>query len=185
MNRPEDPRFSPERTGRLTPPGSIDIKELDKAAVLAALYNGSKPQGAGFITYNPIPMDIEEARSLLKRSQDFDYLKGRVMKVDLSGDELDPRLYDRDNGENAARSLIDILRETGDPNNPDIRSRHISKTRKSEQRTREIIHEDLSEFRNEGGITVLHLGIDDLASSISPKLKEAREFLSREDSEKS
>lgn len=36
----------------------------------------------------------------------FDYLQGRVMKVDLAGDELDPRLYDRDNGEGAARRAI-------------------------------------------------------------------------------
>jgi hypothetical protein len=34
------------------------------------------------------------------------------MKVDLSGDDLDPRLYDRDNGEGAAVNAIKNLKET-------------------------------------------------------------------------
>ena len=40
----------------------------------------------------------------------FDYVKGRVMKVDLSGDEFSPRLYDRDNGQGAAEGVINALR---------------------------------------------------------------------------
>jgi hypothetical protein len=35
---------------------SIDLKGLNKAAVLAALYNASKPQGMGFLQYDPTPM---------------------------------------------------------------------------------------------------------------------------------
>jgi hypothetical protein len=31
----------------------IDISKLDKAAVLAALYNNSKPQGLGFLQATP------------------------------------------------------------------------------------------------------------------------------------
>lgn len=40
----------------------------------------------------------------------FDYLNGKVMKVDLGQDEFDPRLYDRDNGEGAAQRAIDNLK---------------------------------------------------------------------------
>ena len=36
----------------------------------------------------------------------FDYLYGRVMKVDLSKDTFDPFLYDRDNGQGAAERAI-------------------------------------------------------------------------------
>jgi len=54
-------------------------------------------------------MTTEEAASLLESHTYFDYLKGRVMKVDLSGDELDPWLYDRDNGHGAAKRVIDSL----------------------------------------------------------------------------
>ena len=84
----------------------IDISKKDKAAVLAALYNSSRPLGLGFLHFNPAPMTLEEARELLKFSSYFDYVKGRVMKVDLSGDTLDTWLYDRDNGEGAAARAI-------------------------------------------------------------------------------
>ncbi len=84
----------------------IDISRKDKAQVLAALYNASHPLGLGFLHYDPTPMTAEEARELLKQTTYFDYLKGRVMKVDLSGDELETWLYDRDNGDGAAASAL-------------------------------------------------------------------------------
>ncbi len=85
----------------------IDLKGRNKAEVLAKLYNSSKPQGFGFLNSDAAGMSAEEAQSLLDGGQTyFDYLKGRVMKVDLSSDELDPRLYDRDNGDGAAAAAI-------------------------------------------------------------------------------
>lgn len=87
----------------------ISLKGLDKAEVLAALYNASRPQGLGFIQYNPELMTADEARELLSQRTYFDYLKGRVMKVDLSGDELDPWGYDRDNGRGAAQEAISAI----------------------------------------------------------------------------
>ena len=87
----------------------ISLKGLNKGAVLAALYNNSRPLGLGFLHFDPKPMTTEEAASLLEETTYFDYLKGRVMKVDLSEDELDPRLYDRDNGQGAAQSVINSL----------------------------------------------------------------------------
>jgi hypothetical protein len=92
--------------------GIIDISGLDKAEVLAALYNAASPQGLGHLHFNPVPMTTEEARSLLAERVKpyFDYLHGRVMKVDLSSNELKPWLYDRDNGPGAAQRVIDALR---------------------------------------------------------------------------
>ena len=84
----------------------MNISEFDKATVLAALYNRAKPQGMGFLHYDPKPMSIEEARELLTQQTYFDYCKGRVMKVNLSGTELDTRLYNRDNGHEAAECAI-------------------------------------------------------------------------------
>ena len=46
----------------------VSIKNLDKAAVLAALYNASKPLGLGFLQFMAEPMDIEEAQPK-RRSQ--------------------------------------------------------------------------------------------------------------------
>jgi hypothetical protein len=86
----------------------ISIKGLDKAAVLAALYNASRVQGIGFLAARPGDMTIDQARVELVSSSSihgfmyFDYLHGRVMKVDLSKDEFDEGLYDRDLGKGAA-----------------------------------------------------------------------------------
>lgn len=87
----------------------ISLEGLDKAEVLAALYNASHPQGMGFMAYEAEPMGREEAAALLDDCTYFDYLKGRVMKVDLSTDELDPYLYDRDNSNGAAALAIASL----------------------------------------------------------------------------
>lgn len=84
----------------------IDISKMDKAEVLVALYNRARTQGMGILSYTPDPMKITEARNLLAQGTYFDYVGGRVMKVDLSKDEFDPRLYDRDNGEGAAEKAL-------------------------------------------------------------------------------
>ncbi|MDP3900712.1 MAG: hypothetical protein Q8Q23_06595 [bacterium] len=98
----------------------IALAGLNKADVLAALYNASKPQGMGFMHYDPKTMTREEAESLLKQITYFDYLKGRVMKVNLEGDELDTCGYDRDNGQGAAEQAIAELRSTGGANSLSI-----------------------------------------------------------------
>lgn len=87
----------------------IDISKADKAAVLAALYNNSRPLGMGMIHFTPEEMTREEAAKLLESQTYFDYIKGRVMKVDLRGDELRPALYDRDNGQNAAALALESV----------------------------------------------------------------------------
>jgi hypothetical protein len=91
----------------------ISILGLDKAEVLQALFNASKQQGMGFMDKTgAVPMSLDEARQELKSNTygRFDYLRGRVMKIDLSGDSFNPRLYDRDNGQGAAaRALKPLL----------------------------------------------------------------------------
>lgn len=94
----------------------IDIKGLDKAEVLLALYNHSKPLGMGWLQELSMgkAYTIEDARKDLENSSPdyyFDYLYGRVMKVDLSKDTFDGWLYDRDNGEGKAQKVIDELRK--------------------------------------------------------------------------
>lgn len=87
----------------------ITIPQGKKAAILAALYNYSKPQGMGFMNYEAGDMSEKEAEKFLTGQTYFDYLKGRVMKVDLEKDEFSPRLYDRDNGEGAALRAVQHL----------------------------------------------------------------------------
>ena len=87
----------------------IDISKLNKGEVLAALYNSSKPQGLGFLHYTPTGMTKEQAEKLLETQTYFDYLMGRVMKVDLSKDSFNPVGYDRDNGKGAAEGALHHL----------------------------------------------------------------------------
>lgn len=90
----------------------INIEGLKKSEVLAALYNASKPLGLGILQWQPGNMSAGEAEKLLEKCTYFDYLYGRVMKVDLTSDvEFDEWLYDRDNGPGAAQRAIDMLRK--------------------------------------------------------------------------
>jgi hypothetical protein len=98
---------------------AIDITGLDKAAVLAALYNASQPLGMGFL--NPLAREaltIEGAREILADCEKdgdyyFDYLQGRVMKIDLKDDnEVLVRMYDHDNGTGAAARAVEALRSS-------------------------------------------------------------------------
>jgi len=85
----------------------MDIAGLSKATVLATLYNNAKPLGMGYLHFDPQPMTDAEAQALLDEGQTyFDYVKGRVMKVDLSKDELRTGLYNRDNGPDAAETAL-------------------------------------------------------------------------------
>ncbi len=90
----------------------MDITGLDKAEVLAALYNGSRQQGMGFMhSGGAEPMTTEQAREELKQTDHFDYLHGRVMKICLDSDELRTALYNRDNGQGEAERIIEALKQ--------------------------------------------------------------------------
>lgn len=102
----------------------INISGIDKAELFAALYNHAKPLGMGFLHYDPTPLTKEAAQSLMEAGDDssrmfpgmgrrslyFDYVKGRPLKIDLSGDEMDTYLYNRDQGDGAAERIVSELR---------------------------------------------------------------------------
>ena len=87
----------------------INLDKYNKADVLAALYNNSQPLGLGHLHYNPAKMTRAQAEELLDDQTYFDYLLGRVMKIDLSGSTLNPVFYDRDNGQGAAQAAINSI----------------------------------------------------------------------------
>lgn len=143
----------------------INIRGLDKAKVLCALYSDSSVRGMGFLQareelsldacreivdpwFNVLDKDSlmdrlvaliarvsEPANGLLERAQKaetndevldlivecseifskpvlrFDYLFGRVMKVNLSGDWFDEQFYDRDNGHGVAARAVERVRK--------------------------------------------------------------------------
>jgi hypothetical protein len=91
----------------------ISIAGLDKAQVLKALYdraNPGTPESMGWLHYQWRDMTIEEARGLVEQGLKFEYLAGRSLKVNLTGDEFDPFWYDRAYGEGAAQAIIQALR---------------------------------------------------------------------------
>ncbi len=89
---------------------TIDISNLNKADVLAALYAGARPLGMGFLQNHTAVMTVDDAQKLLDNGQQhFDYVNGRVMKINLSGDELRTSSYNRDNGDGAAEAIIKSL----------------------------------------------------------------------------
>lgn len=147
----------------------VNIEGLTREQVLQGLYNGSQPQGLGFIHYTPEGMTIEQARELLTRGCHFDYLQGRVMKVSLreGATEFNEYGYDRDNGAGAAQRVVDAIR-AGDAQV--IAEQH---QRNTERSARETLHRAETEVTYMEGNT-LHLGLADhennLRKNISEKL---------------
>jgi hypothetical protein len=97
-------------------PYEIDITNLDRAEMIAALYNATE----GMFGKPATPMTKEEAQAeidaILSGEQGrrlyFDYLRGRCMKIHFGKDILDTRFYDRDNGQGAAAAALAQLLES-------------------------------------------------------------------------
>lgn len=109
----------------------INIKGLDKAELLVELYNHSHQQGLGML--QPAKnLTVEDAKKLLEQTTSFDYLYGKVMKINLSNDEqFEERLYDRDNGQGAAQKVVDEMRkkleqetQVGEDKTDDFNTKH-------------------------------------------------------------
>ena len=98
----------------------IQIGNLSKASILASLYNASSPIGVGFVgaINGPVTTDDVSARDYINQrggNLKFDYVYGRPIKVDLTGDSFDPRLYDRRNGGvGVARRIVEKLRKSNE-----------------------------------------------------------------------
>lgn len=145
----------------------VSIAGLSKAAVLAGLYNASRPQGMGFAQYDPEPMTTEKAQEIIDAGHTyFDYLAGRVMKVDLSGDSFDPWGYDRDNGEGKAATVVRAITD-GDVNGPLIQTTH----RQGKVAAAEEVFEhalDRTVTRDESGLPTMRLGLGEVADELLP-----------------
>lgn len=151
---------------------AISLEGLDKAEVFAALYNGARAQGLGFLQYKAEAMTAEQARNRFGSGFGyFDYVDGRVMKVDLSGNELDPWLYDRDNGHGAAERIINALRVTGDTNPEEAEMSHREGTRNAAILMKEHVRDE-SFLKDDDGTPTFVLGTSDFADELEPKLDE-------------
>ncbi len=99
---------------------SIDIRGVDKAALLVALFNASKVdadtpeavlEGSG-----DAPMELKEACEMIDRAQAggnvrlaFDYHRGRPLKVVIGGSSLRTTEYNAQLGIGAAEAVVAAL----------------------------------------------------------------------------
>lgn len=60
----------------------MNISKLNKADVLRVLYNRAQTQGVGIFQYQKGDMTQEQAEELLSKQTRFDYVQGRVMKIE-------------------------------------------------------------------------------------------------------
>lgn len=92
----------------------INIRNLSKSQVLKTLVDhasgiGVNPIAAGLAIKLP-SMTMEAAQAEINNNGlTFDYVMGKPIKVDISGDEFNPWLYDRDNGQGMAQKAISAL----------------------------------------------------------------------------
>ena len=86
----------------------VDITGLNKAVVLKALHDNSKAQGMSFMHLREL--SLSDCQSIIDGgTRYFDYLAGKVIKVDLTEDSFNPSLYDRDNGDGAAQRAVNSI----------------------------------------------------------------------------
>lgn len=154
----------------------MNIAGMNKAEVLAALYNAAKPQVMGFMHYKKEPMMKEEAQALLDEGQkSFDYLQGRVMKIDFEeGDELYTGLYNRDNGPEAAEKAIASLQVTGEVNPIETQQHHKEKTLEAAATAKAHLIDE-SELRP----GVIRLGLTDVADKLGPQIEKVVDDLDK------
>lgn len=141
----------------------INIKGLDKAELLVELYNHSHQQGLGML-HPLVNLTVEDAKKLLEEQTYFDYLYGKVMKVDLSNDEeFDEWLYDRDNGQGMAQSVVDGMRK------------------KLEKTTTEVVAQGVNEYVSGLAYSIIKPPIDNIDKNKSERINTLNEIAKTED----
>jgi len=154
----------------------VSIKGMNKADVLAGLFNAARAQGMGFMNYNGKPMTREGAQKILDSGQTyFDYVEGRVMKVDLSkDDEFDEWGFDRDNGGGSAQRVITAIRGSGNTNPNAVQEIHRTGILAAAEATKEMLGEESTVDGN-----VAHLGLKDLSNVLGSKVNRAAKKAAR------
>lgn len=180
----------------------IFIVGLNKAEVLAALYNRAITGGMGFVQYKPEPMTVEQARKILRYFEKvtrrflfwtvevrpaskciyFGELAGRYMKLDLTSDiQIDCGRYNRENGENAAEDAIRALEETGDINPPSTQRAHRIGVLMAAEETADRLNEILENDVRGDDIHTASLSKSDIAKLIRPKIQYVKKYYEEQD----
>ena len=92
---------------------TISLIGLNKSDVLRVLYNAAKPPSPDSEYYNSKPLTTEEAQKHIDLlGKQIVYLRHRYLRINLSGDNLDPTIYDACNGPETAERAISELKNS-------------------------------------------------------------------------
>ena len=94
------------------------------------------------------------------------------MKINLEGGEFDEWGYDRDNGAGTAKSIIDILRSTGETNSIAGQVQHEDGKHKAADIVREHLPGETT-LDESSGIPSIHLGLSEFADVLGPAIEKA------------
>ena len=90
---------------------NIDITGIDKVELLRELHKRQITAGFYGFTFGIGPaFDDDKAREVVSKGY-IDYFCGRAMKVDISGNEACPRLYDRDAGTGVFAEVVATFKQ--------------------------------------------------------------------------
>lgn len=87
---------------------SVNIAGLDKVMLLEHMWQNTYPRGRGMLQ-GLLPFNRAQASTAVTGY--IDYFQGRPIKSDISGDEVDPYLYDRDSSLPLAK-IVERLRSS-------------------------------------------------------------------------
>jgi hypothetical protein len=102
----------------------LSIRGLNKAELLAALYNNSKISGIGFYSQISIADEpgqetkLEEAQAHLDQvkkatgGEKIEFFLGKIIKMDFAKETINPSEYDQANGKGTASKVILQLRKS-------------------------------------------------------------------------
>lgn len=98
---------------------NVSFEGLDRAMVVAALYNAARPINMPWVVYPPMTtMEISEIMKMLGVSETdcFDFRTRFPIRVTIDQNRVSSIFYDYIMGWGAIRAIINDLREYNDPN---------------------------------------------------------------------
>lgn len=94
---------------------TMNIEGVDRVKLIQALYQRAQVLGMGRLQFDRAELSEAEAKSLVGKG--IDYLHGKVMKIMVpaegQGNEVETWGYNRDNGDNAAEKVVEVIRASG------------------------------------------------------------------------
>lgn len=87
--------------------GVVNISGIDKGFLLFKAWKAASWNG-----FAPLDMERDEfVRRWRREDDDYDYVCGRPLKVNIAGDTVDPWLFDRENGDGSFLRVVEGIRK--------------------------------------------------------------------------